>query len=64
MSVKLIGSITKIPKAGKAVGNWVKEKIQTYKRNKASKKLFKAASPPTGLQHPVIKSIKPKIGKN
>ena len=31
---------------------------QAYKRNKQSKKLFKEAS--GGLQHPVIKSFKPK----
>jgi hypothetical protein len=43
-------SITKIPKLGKAVSAWF--------RNRASKKLFKEAS--GGLQHPVIKSFKPK----
>ena len=43
-------SITKIPKLGKAVSAWF--------RNRASKKLFKEAS--GGLQHPVIKSVKPK----
>ena len=45
-------SITKTPFLGRAIGAWV--------RNKSSKKLFKEASPPTGLQHPVIKSFKPK----
>ena len=43
-------SITKIPKLGKAVSAWF--------RNRASKKLFKEAS--GGMQHPVIKSFKPK----
>ena len=46
-------SITKIPKLGKAVSAWF--------RNRASKKLFKEAS--GGLQHPVIKSVKPKPTK-
>ena len=46
-------SITKIPKLGKAVSAWF--------RNRASKKLFKDAS--GGLQHPVIKSVKPKLTK-
>jgi hypothetical protein len=34
---------------------------QAWKRNKASKKLFKDAS--GGMQYPVIKSVKPKIDK-
>jgi len=46
-------SITKIPKLGKAVSAWF--------RNRASKKLFKEAS--GGLQHPVIKSFKPTVIK-
>jgi|TARA_R110000850_G_scaffold89737_1_gene191847 hypothetical protein len=46
-------AITKIPKLGKAVSAWF--------RNRASKKLFKEAS--GGMQHPVIKSVKPKPTK-
>ena len=46
-------SITKIPKLGKAVSAWF--------RNRASKKIFKEAS--GGLQHPVIKSVKPTLTK-
>jgi hypothetical protein len=47
-------SITKLPKFGKAVGTWI--------RNKASKKAFKDVSV-SGLQHPVITSFKPSVGK-
>ena len=36
----------------------IMKKLSTASRNKASKKLFKDAS--GGLQHPVIKSFKPK----
>ena len=43
-------SITKAPKLGKAVA--------AFFRNKASKKLLKGASSPTGLQHPVIDRLK------
>ena len=39
----------------------IMKKLSTALRNKSSKKLFKEAS--GGLQHPVIKSFKPKIGK-
>ena len=42
-------SITKVPKLGKAVAAWI--------RNKTSKKVSETAS---GLQHPVITSFKPK----
>ena len=42
-------SITKVPKVGKAVAAWI--------RNKQSKKVFETAS---GLQHPVIDKFKPK----
>jgi hypothetical protein len=34
---------------------------QAFRRNRASKKLFKDAK---GLQHPVIKSVKPKLTKD
>ena len=49
-------------KFGVAKAGWGKatELYKAWKRNKSSKKLFKDASPPTGLQHPVIKSFKTK----
>ena len=39
----------------------IMKKLSTASRNKSSKKLFKEAS--GGLQHPVIKSFKPKLTK-
>jgi len=68
MGVKLVGSITKVPKAGRAVGNWIKETIKTYKRNKESKKIFKKIKEGTssreerikfGKRSPDIKSVPP-----
>ena len=50
-------------KFGVAKAGWGKatELYKAWKRNKASKKLFKEAS--GGMQYPVIKSVKPKLTK-